>query len=513
MKYAHFKYLVPSLLLFSIILTISCEKVWDEHYDESSFDLPDFTLYDFIQDTPELRIFSNMLAISGYSEILRASQSYTVWAPDNNALSGIDTTSKDLVIEIVRNHIARSRITTSGIESRAIRMLNGKLIDFASDGAGYSFGDKVVLEANHSCKNGLVHIIDGYAAYQYNLWEFIERTESLDSLRSYLLSQTTNVFDALNSTEIGVNSDGQVIYDSLFMLTNPVLEEIGAIDTEDSIYTAIIPDNTAWNEAYNRIGGYFNFAENAGGPDRQRERTQFTLVKDMLFPGRISDPQSSDSLVSTSGTVFYDPDQLFTNMGAPEILSNGISYVTDQMPFADTISWFREIRVEAEESEGRNNSNNIVFLRNSYGSGLTVSNNEYILADPTSAESSVEFSIPNTLSATYNMYCVFVPANIVNASDLTPTKVKFELTYIRRANGSEFIERITPVSNTTSPTGMTKMLISRFDFEYASVIDEEYDRIAVKLKVINDVTTEEEQAGTYSRTMRIDCIIFEPVTE
>lgn len=513
MKYAHFKYLVPILLLFSALLTITCEKVWDEHYDESTYDLPDYTLNDYIQNSPELSTFSNMLSNSGFDSIISASQSYTVWAPNNEALNQVDITDIALVNEIIQNHIARSRITTSGFESQSVRVLNGKLIDFIKEVSGYSFGGKEVVELNISTVNGLVHVTNEYAPYLPNLWEFIERTDNLDSLRSYLYSQNKIIFDPINSTEIGVNSDGQVVYDSAFKYSNPVLEKIGAINAEDSIYTAIMPDNNAWNEAYGRIESYFNFPEDGGGPERQREITRYTLVKDMLFHGRISNPQVYDSLVSTTGTVFYNPDQLFTNISLTESLSNGISNLTPQMPYADTLSWFKEIRVEAENEEGRTNSNNVIFTRNSYGSGLDVSENEYILVDPTSAGSSVEFSIPNTLSAKYNIYCVFVPASIVNPTDITTTKATFVLTYIRRATGSTFIKSITPEINTTLPTGLTKMLVDQFDFEYANYIDEDYNKVKVKLEVINDVTTEEEQAGEYSRTMRIDCIILEPVSD
>jgi hypothetical protein len=55
------------------------------------------------------------------------------------------------------------------------------------------------------------------------------------------------------------------------------------------------------------------------------------------------------------------------------------------------------------------------------------------------------------------------------------------------------------------------MFVDQFDFEFANIIDADFNRVAVKLEVINNVTTQEEQSGNFSRTMRIDCIILEPV--
>lgn len=514
MKYKHLNGFVTFSALVALLMTAACTKEWDDHYDEKSFDLPNKTVTGYLRENPELSTFYNMLEITGYDSILDASQSYTVWAPRNNALNGLEMNNTELVTKTVRNHIARSRITTSGIDNSFIRMLNSKYVSFAKDQSGYTFGDNYISEANQPTKNGLVHVLDGYAPYVYNLWEYIGETNRLDSLREYLYGQSQIVFDAENSIEIGTNENGQVIYDSAFVISNPVLDRLGAIDAEDSTYTAIMPDNNAWNEAYSRIERYYNFPNDAGGVERQKDMTRFTVVQDMLYRGRISEPEQYDSLTSTYGNVFHSPGELFKGLDF-ESLSNGLAYVAGQMPFPDTTSWFKEIKVEAESSFGRSNSGGNIFTRSSFGTAYTASDNYYILVDPTTTSPAVEFSIPNTLSAKYNIYCVFVPAKIVNPNNLTPTKAKFQLTYIRRATGSTFIKRVTPENNATDPENITKMFVDQFDFEFANVINTEegYDRIAVKLEVINDVTTQEEQLGDFSRTMRIDCIILEPVLE
>jgi hypothetical protein len=389
-------------------------------------------------------------------------------------------------------------------------MLNNKYVNFTKNQSGYSFGENSVTNANQPAKNGLVHVIDGYAPYEYNLWEYLGMAEGVDSLREYIYGQSKKVFDAANSTEIGADANGQVIYDSVFVISNSVLDRLGSINIEDSIYTALMPDNNAWNEAYARIKGYYNFPTDAGSVLRQRDLTRFTVIQDMLYPGRVSEPEKSDSLTSTYGNVFHNPAKLFKGLDY-ESLSNGLAYVTNQMPFADTASFFKEIRVEAEHTNGRTNTGSNIFNRSSYGTEFTASNNYYILVDPTSTAPAVEFSIPNTLSAKYNIYCVFVPAKIVNPNNLTPTKASFQLTYIRRASGSTFIKRVTPANNVTDPESFTKMFVDQFDFEFANIIDADFNRVAVKLEVINNVTTQEEQSGNFSRTMRIDCIILEPV--
>jgi hypothetical protein len=57
------------------------------------------------------------------------------------------------------------------------------------------------------------------------------------------------------------------------------------------------------------------------------------------------------------------------------------------------------------------------------------------------------------------------------------------------------------------------MFVDQFDFEFANVVDAKYNRVAVKLEVSSNVSAQEEQSGNFTRTMRIDCIILEPVLE
>jgi hypothetical protein len=509
MKQNIFKSFLSVFCFLSLLFILGCNNEWNEHYNADSFNLPNQKLTELIKDKSDLSIFYSMLVKTGYDKILSASQSYTIWAPVNQALINIDTSNLDIVKRIVENHIARSRITTSGIVMKTIRMINDKYIIFAKTDSEYTFGNNKIIEANLPANNGLIHIINGYVPYVYNIWEYIANTKGLDSLKSYLFSQNKYIFDPKNSIEIGVDSNGYVIYDSALILTNVVLDKIGSIDDEDSVFTAILPDNTAWIEAYERIQKYFKFPENAGGIKRQRDLSQFTIVKDLFFHNRIKLQDIKDSIVSTTGTTFYNPDYIFK--GESVSLSNGLAYVTNTFPYQDTVSWFKKITVEAENSEGRKSSACNVYTRTSYGTQFKTSNNKYILVDPTSIQPSVEFSVPNILSAKYNIYCVFVPAMIVDSSNLTPTKVKFKLTYIRRSNGSTFVTYFTPQNNVTDSLGITKMFVGKFSFEYANLIDQEYNNVSVKLEVINIVTTAEEQAHTFTRTMRIDCVIFEPV--
>ena len=510
------------LLVFSSVLTtvllglFSCNKIWNEHYDGSPEDLPGYNLGEYIDSRDDLNVFSQMLKISGFDSILNASQTFTVWVPTDQALSGVDLDDLSGVDRVVRNHIARGNISTSGIHSSRVKMINGKNVYFETGiDNGYLFGGKSIIEKNLLADNGQIHIINDYVPYVDNILEYINLTSGFDSLSLYLKEQDTLVFDPVRSIEVGIDSNRNVIYDSVFISSNVVLDRIGALGNEDSLYTAILPDNTAWTEAYGRAESYYRMFEDYGGSKRMQSLARLAVVKDMVFREQVEDPGLFSVLESTGGNIFTSPSTLF-NIETQVELSNGFIFSTSQMPYSDTASWFKPIIVEAEDPEGRENSNNNIIRRTGLGADFFVSGDNYILVDPTSTSNSskshVRFQIPNTLSATYKIYCVFIPAIITDPDNLKPTKAYFRLSYMT-SSGTIRAKIMNPVLEFTNPFAVTKMEVGEITFDYANIIEDNYKDVTVRLQVLNDVTIEEENNGLYDRAMRIDYILLEPVLQ
>ena len=501
------------LWLLLALITGSCDDSWDDHYKNPSQNLPKGSVMELIESKPELSIFAQMLKNSGYSEKIQASQTYTVWAPINEALEGIDMQDERLVKEIVVNHIARGLITTSGVDTRRVNMENGKFLHFSRLQADdFTIGGIPLLEANELANNGLLHKISGFVPYTLNLWEYIGRAEGLEEIKNFLYSYDEMLFDAPNSVVIAYNEDEQPIYDSVFIYGNRVLEKIGYINRENMLYTALLPDNDAWNEAYDRIKPYFNIPNIFGGEERADFLAKYTLVKDLFYPGLIESPAGMPYLATTTGNVLYNTPKIFANTQKNE-LSNAYSFKTSGIEIPDTASWFKTIKIEAESTTGRKASNSRINIRNSYGSEMNISQSEYISVDPISlsAQPSVTFQIPNTLSASYDIYCVFVPEVMINPNNPKPNRADFTLVSINTTAGRIRRNRITPADNVTDPYEVTKMYLGRFDFEFANVVDEEYDLVPVELEIANSVTAVE--INDFSRRMLIDYILLEPVME
>jgi len=177
-------------------------------------------------------------------------------------------------------------------------------------------------------------------------------------------------------------------------------------------------------------------------------------------------------------------------------------------------SWHQEIRIEAENTDyGREKINCNIYFRNSEGTGFDASGGRYITMDPTVSNDvsdiSAIFPLPNTLSAKYNLYVVFMPERIVNSTNPKPNKASFLIVY-RKSNGTVATSYSKLASSiTTSADTITKVFVSQITFPYCNMYDGTTESINVKLRVNN--AAKRAETTTFSRTMRIDCIILEPV--
>lgn len=520
LKYLGFPLIVTLIVALS---TVSCSDVWDEHYNSEPLNKSSLNLYQYISADTALTKFTQMLRITHYDSILSQQQSYTVWAPTNTSLAGVDLTDSVAVYNIVENHITRFSYSTSILEnmSKILRMFDKKLIPFEKVAIGFTFAGKKIIKPDLATKNGIVHILGEYAPYTYNFWEYINKAPGLDSLKTYLNSLTVKTYNPAASFQDGV------FVDSVYKYTNMVLDSVAALNTEDSTYTAILPTNDAWNEAYSRISPYYKFLDSDGGVKNQKKYTKLRLVWDLFFRGKLTVPPSSTTLISTIGHDFIDPARLFSSTTTKE-LSNGTACIANKLMYTPTESWFDTLRVEAEsavfKTGDRYNYESSVY--NAIGSNFMISGGRLLYLKDLSINSYkpyATFEIPNNLSAKYNIYCVFVPSNFLVKDDVRPTKVKFYLSYMSAA-GKQVTNAAIDANNqvttptktaaifTTTPLVVQKMLVAKnvsFSFcHFASVA-----RSPVTLKVESAVEFTTADKTLFNRNLLIDCIILEPVVQ
>ena len=530
MKYAGIPIIALLLIVFSALP--SCNEEWDEHYYAAPANKSELNIFDFIKSRSDLSKFTQMLEIAGYDSILSKSQTFTVWAPTNAALENVDMNNLLQVTKIVTNHITRFSHPTAEVfkKSKKFTLKNNKILNFEKVQNGYQFGGKLITEPDLATLNGIVHVLGEYSPYMRNFWEFVNEQEGLDSLRKYLNSLSTLTFDEDRSFQDGV------FVDSIFKETNYVLDYLAKLNSEDSVYTAILPDNAAWIEAYNKIFPYFVTLPKDGGQQMQVSLTKQLLVRDLFFSGRIQSPVTTDTLLSTWGNKFANPERFFTNT-AMTVLSNGNAYMSGQLKNEPSETWLKEFKWEAEYSNYRTSANYTLSALPSIGSGFDISRGYYLYTIPTTTSDLasinnmfVKFALPNTLSAKYNIYCVVVPSIIVDANDLKPNRLRFFLSFVNSqgvmlndqpvgANNNVILSNLADLQKiplatiyTTDPKQINKILVVKnFQFPYSNVVADSKTGIYTPTAFLRVNNAAKGTETAYKRTLRIDCVIFEPV--
>ncbi len=518
--------IIPAFLVAALSLT-SCSDDWDNHYDRSETAATESVL-DMVKGNPDLSTFARMIEIAGYSDLLGSSQTFTVFAPTNEALAGVNLENTDEVKRIVANHIARFNNSTASDAAQGVKMYNGKRFFFD----GNNFGGATLDDTDNIATNGILHIVSTQIPYVYNLREYFDTHDNTSAIAEFIARFDEKQLDLEASVAIGVDEKGQTVYDSVLVDYNPLFDRyrgIGDIADEDSVFTMIIPDNVAWQKAYDRISPYFNVynADQAVADSIRDVQTSLAIISDLVYRQEVEDPAAFPKLMSTTGSEIFDVPALFA--GTTRIkASNGWIYTAPRVNYDNTETWNKEIEVEGETQTGRTpgagTTINVRSVDSDNPFADVISEMRYIEVSSTSPsrQPGVTISIPDVLSGQYDIYASFVPANVLDATAVNDsTRVSFTISYMG-ANGRNTTSRFTNSDFITRPTEMTLIKVAEgFSFPVSNYYDRLWwmdethssldQTVTTTVYVTTNVSNTEFNRGVMTRRFRLDRIIFVPV--
>lgn len=471
----------------------SCSD-WDDHYDVNNGGIAgaDATLWEQIKSKPELSNFAKLLEKEGYDSLLSTNQSFTIWAPNNNAYdyNAYDAMSDSLLkAEFLNNHIARGYHRASGNIEERVHLLNKKIMTFAGDGS-YTIGNKSLDSTNILCTNGVMHLMNDMMDFRPNLYEFFSRQQSdgfsASKLGEIFKSKMKREIDKENSVE-GPLKDGEITYlDTVYVESNQLFTDVNAkLNAEDSTYTMIVPSNKAWETAYNKAASYFNYpsiiqpftiknddktgiltyeaaSRTAVAADSlQNEMATVYTMYPLIYSHSINKVlrekeypnAATDSIRSTTGdiicntlnyqspnsTVANDASDLFVG-ATRQTVSNGYAWKTDSIRVRP---WniAPVITLRAQNGTYQAGIDNVTLAQN-----VTVNSTErnpkvhgsmhtsayYQVSSVIGSRPDVYFYIPKVWGTSYAVYLTMVPANITD-STATPVEQKIQIRSISHA--------------------------------------------------------------------------------
>ena len=480
----------------------SCSDTWDDHYESLSGLTYDGSLLGYLQDNPDLSDFVEVVKASGFDKDLASNQVLTVIAPKNGSfdkqyyLNLIQNgRKKEVIDEFIKNHICRYNISM-GAEEQTVTMMNKKNVKLGTISEGTS-EEENVDKMNVSCSNGVVHGIDGYLPYQYNIYEFLakdwrdnytpaeplpaldENGEAVEvelppyeTLYGYLSEMYVDSLDEPRSVSRGVDENGDQIWvDSVVISNNKILRRLDAyLYREDSTYITLLPDFDAYNRRFQGIKGLFNFNVSYNSDQAVRDSVQrywahyYSLCDLSYNMGQHQNIHTQDSLFSTAFSrwswpynVYYNPyeeEGIMSSVYETIDCSNGQVCRVHEYPFDVYTNVFKKITLEGESryyiyEDGENQfTNKTSTSYNTVANAAdTISGSGYLHVVPaqSSRQTELTFQLPNTLSGQYDIYIKFLPYQVYAPEDTEHTNlpIRFRCSlYERNANNGAF-----PASN------------------------------------------------------------------
>ena len=531
--------MVVGTLLSPLSVLTSCSD-WSDHYENASGGSNANSLFEEIASRADVSDFTEVLmntrvfrqhkvTATNYAEVLSGGQSLTVMAPLNGTfnkdslLAELQTAQGDSAVEnfFVKNHLVRS--PHSAVDSR-LKMLNGKYIDFSST----SIGGVPLSESNIETRNGTLHILQGPVIYNKTLYETLVMDKDFTDIGGIIASYNEDYFDENASVSSGM-IDGVPIYvDSVIIERNKMMEAIGLLNAEDSVYYMSVPTNAGWKSAWTKAVKYFNYADNVEKRDSlQKYWTTRALLDDAIFSRTIQSSEK-DSVISYWYTkitpeyhVFYkpyEPTGLFGKAKGKRMCSNGILYYYDEWPFDPQQTYFKKI-----EQEGEYTYNITAWTSDKCNTNPKTTNDKrvhkggYVQIIPASTNGTydVTYKLTNVLSGKYNVHLVTIPKTIYSeAAKNLPVKYKIKLTYYGQ-DGKEIVKdcgafdsTIGTVEGDITPDDVSNMIVAaNMEFPVSLYNQSNYVTITIT------GNANKKKASTETSEMYLDYIYLEPVNE
>ena len=305
------------------ILFVSCNDKWAEYYFGSSAmeELPDMTIVEYLEAHPEYSEFYSMLKTTGLDKELSKDQQITVWTVNNEAMtaSGIEQTDT-LRMKYHINHLPFIRSDLK--DGLRIRSMNGIYFQISKK------NDRLYANASEitksiRLKNGVIHELASLMLSRINIYDYLKNLDDDYSIiRDSIFKYNVVLFDKANSTPLGVDKEGNTVYDSIFYIHNPLFES-AEFNSEFKQFTVLLPSNQVIHDCYSVLAS--TYQKMGKTVERADSALSLQWLKEaMFYDGEITDFSAKD-INSSFGRVWRTTVQEI-DTDNPVNMSNGILY-------------------------------------------------------------------------------------------------------------------------------------------------------------------------------------------
>ncbi|MBL7110778.1 MAG: fasciclin domain-containing protein [Bacteroidales bacterium] len=358
------KYIIKNLaaimvVMAAIMLIDSCNlnDEWDKYYENA----PERTgenVLTIIVENENYSHFYNALIEYGFETLLSKNQYFTVFVPINSAFEGLPDYTDEEWTGILGFHIIYAKLLSHEFSDLDLMTTMGKYLKMktGTNNEVTIFESAINMdEVDNYCRNGVIHEIDKLLVPMPNIYEYImDLDSSFSILQDFILSMDERFIDYENSERLGVDDNGDAIYDTVWITENYFLDKIAGLKNESEAYTGFIPRNNNVREALSMVDEYFGNIE-------ELDETAYSQLLYITFSGSFMKEayfhaNLPDSIVSVTGKK-YEKSILSFNQ-TDLVLSNGMVHMLDGMTIPKSF-FLLPIVIECDRKQNRKVSNTI----------------------------------------------------------------------------------------------------------------------------------------------------------
>jgi|GEM_PF-1778915 len=392
--------LLMMIMLITPVIYDSCtiNKEVDDYYNNPPDRNNDYLLT-LIHENENYSRFYDALVKYGFADLLSKNQYLTLFVPPNSAFDGLPEYSDAEWVKIIGFHIVYANLYSKDFNNLNLLTVNGKYLNMNKIDANNVriFESTVNFEhVDQYCQNGVIHEIDKLLVPKPNLYEYIMNLDhsSYGILQDFLISMDTRFIDYEKSERIGVNNNGDPIYDTVWKTENYFLDNIAGLNKEDEAYTGFVPSDSDVREALTSISGYFGNIDEME-PDAYRQLL-FIAFSGSFMNNAVTQENLPDTIVSVTGKSLEKSALQFKEVNLQ--LSNGIIHMIDGMTIP--LNFFLvPIVIECDRKENRRPSNTIYAIEQL--SDSRASNGSYVYYGCRFVGDYLEFTVDMVYKTTY----------------------------------------------------------------------------------------------------------------
>ena len=343
------------ITLMALMALYSCSELKDDsHYgnadtpiSNNELKIADVTSQEYIAGRSDLSSMNELFRSQGiYDELAKKGQLSTMLVVTNDHF----TQPAENTEFITRSHVSDISISPANLEDGTrLMMWHGKYVNVSIDAIGQEgnivdhilFNNGAVKEVIKT-KSGYIDVIADMIETPTSLYDYInDLPDDYSIFREMVLASGGKEFDRANSKAIGINDQGNTVYDSVFIYRNTFFEAVNFdMNSESLTATMLLPSNKVINDALE--DAHQRLAE------WEMERSD-SIMKDWILKSSFFNKKYAPTEIQT--TEQQDLKSIFstqwrTNVqqvdtSDPMELSNGVVYKVTKLHLPNNLLMYR----------------------------------------------------------------------------------------------------------------------------------------------------------------------------